>query len=156
MSTKTQAQASFKELYDRFNQGFAKCKISMVASCLAEKEDSIYFGTYKGMRYVGYKAYCKAMEKTFAVATNMDFQTEDLVIQISNTCDSVAGVSARQNILVNGTLAFEGARFSAIAENLAGEWKIVHIHYSFPVLPPSPQEQSGKKDPRYHESLDIK
>lgn len=125
-----------KNAIDRFGRMWEDEDMEAFANLIAHDASIIIIGTDSAEQWVGYEAYREARRKQYASYQNVEFNTYDQLVTLSQSGD-VAWFSQKFDLflIAQGTpVSLEGIRLTGVLEKRFGYWRIVQLHNSVPVL----------------------
>lgn len=123
-----------KELIDRYLDAYNARDIDALTTAVATDETLIVYGTDEGENWYGWKAFSRVTEKLFHAVEEIFWERGEPKVFFS-TDGNIAWFAEELvgRFMALGVEHRSPIRFSGVAENRDGEWKIVHIHRSVAV-----------------------
>lgn len=123
-----------KELIDRYLDAYNARDIDALMAAVATDDSLIVYGTDEGENWHGWRAFSRVTEKLFHAVEEIRWERGEP--KVSFSADGNIAWFAEELVgrfMVLGVEHRSPIRFSGVAENRGGEWKIVQIHRSVAV-----------------------
>jgi uncharacterized protein (TIGR02246 family) len=129
-------KAAVKAVFDDWLICLETEDIELFSKIIAPDDDMVVIATDAAEYFIGQEPFKESMQKQFDAFEKMEFSIKELSIKVHRSGE-VAWLSSQLDVKVTAKdeiLSLEGMRFTGVMEKRTGNWVIVQLHASVPVV----------------------
>ncbi len=129
-------KAAVKAVFDDWIKCGETEDMELFSKIIAPDDDMVVIATDAAEYFIGQEPFKKSMQQQFDAFEKMEFSIKELSIKVHKSGE-VAWLSSQFDVKVTAKdeiVSLEGMRFTGVMEKRTGNWVIVQIHASVPVV----------------------